>query len=355
MKKHIKQAFQISLITLVLLFIVDQFLAFLKPNALYPQHYDISDYHRAPKPYIGFSGKQDVLDHNEFGYRWEIDKGTDNTYFKIAFFGGSTGYAGDPPIATLLENYLKSEFGEQIKVANFSVVSSNHRQHIHNIIESNSLFKPDLIVFYGGYNETAQHAFYDPRPGYPYNFYYRDETSHWRKLLLERSPTANLLNRVGTKTGLFDLTPLSKLREDIDLEAANGRRKLGLFTQVEEPVYSEAWKTEVLKTYFETLSYANVLANALGSSRCSEHFKFRAFYQPYQIPDNLKSLDSEIRRDLRAVSYIYDVSDAFVGRDDVYTDIVHVTQEGNEIMAQKMFNLLKAEKNILSCLEKISK
>ncbi len=333
MKKYIKSVFQVILISAVLLVVVDQLLVVFKPSVLYPSHYDIASYHRSPKPYIEFAGLPNVLDHNELGYRWTIEEKTDASFFKIAFFGGSTGYDGEPPIATLLENLMRLEFGKKIKVANFSVVSSNHRQHIHNIIESNKDFIPDLVIFYGGYNETAQTAFYDPRPGYPYNFFYRAETDALRKVLLERSPTINLLNRIGIKFNLFDLTPQSRLRDNLS-------------------VYSESWKADIHNNYFETLSYANSLSNAFASTNCSSRAKFRAFYQPYQIPENLKSLDAEIRKTLKTQFYIYDVSDVYRGNEHVFTDIVHVTQEGNELMAQKLFALLKNDQSIAACIRR---
>ena len=334
MKKNIKTVLQIVLISFGLLLAVDQLVALLKPSTVYPAHYDIADYHRFPMPYIEFAGKPSVLDHNKLGYRWVMDDNLKPGTLKIAFFGGSTGYGGDPPIATLLESYLKYEFGDNIKIANFSVVSSNHRQHIHNIIETNKFFKPDLIIFYGGYNETGQTAFYDPRPGYPYNYFYRIETKPWIKILLEQSPTFYTLNRVGVKSGLFDFTPLSKLRSEVQL-------------------FSETWITDVYGKYFETLAYAETLAKAFTSPRCSSDAKFRAIYQPYQVPDALNSLDIKIRHRITDLPYIYDTSQLFNGREDIYGDIVHVSNEGNEMMARKILALLKNDTAILACLQTV--
>jgi len=332
LKKHIKTVLQIVLISFGLLIAVDQLVAFLIPSAIYPTHYDISDYQRMPKPYIQFAGKPSVLDHNKLGYRWVIDDNLKNTTMKIAFFGGSTGYGGDSPIPALLENYLNEKFGDNIKIANFSVVSSNHRQHIHNIIESNEIFKPDLIIFYGGYNETAQPAFYDPRPGYPYNFFYHIETKNWVKILIENSPTFYTLNRFGVKFDLFDFTPLSKLREEVQL-------------------YSEPWITDVHENYLQTFSYAEILSRAFTSPRCSSDAKFRAIYQPYQVPIALNSLDIRIRNSIKNLPYAYDISNLFSGRDDVYTDIVHVNNKGNEMLARKISDLLMNDASILACLQ----
>ena len=45
--------------------------------------------------------------------------------------------------------------------------------------------KVDLVIFYGGWNETVAQAAYDPRPGYPLNFFYIHDGSHWKKFLIE--------------------------------------------------------------------------------------------------------------------------------------------------------------------------
>ena len=331
MKKKIKKFLQITFITFGLFVAVDQLVAFLKPSDLFGHHYDIADYHRKPTPYVEFVGKPSVLDHNKLGYRWVINDNLKKGTIKIAFFGGSTGYLGNPPIAILLENYLNKEFGSNFKIANFSVVSSNHRQHIHNIIETNKFFKPDLIIFYGGYNETAQTAFYDPRPGYPYNFFYRMETKPWIRTLLEISPFLNTLNRLGVKFGLFDFTGLSKLRTEV------------------QP-YSETWVTDIHYNYFETLNYAEKLAKTFASPHCSSAAKFRAIYQPYQVPTALNALDVKIRNSIKYLPHVYDTSQLFNERKDIYDDIVHINNEGNKIMARKIFDLLKNDKSILLCL-----
>ena len=53
---------------------------------------------------------------------------------------------------------------------NFSSVSSNHNQHLNRLIKFSNL-NFDFVVFYGGFNETFQTLFADPRPGYPFNFW----------------------------------------------------------------------------------------------------------------------------------------------------------------------------------------
>jgi lysophospholipase L1-like esterase len=330
MKVKLKIFFQIFLATIFLTLVVDQLLVFYK-GGVYASHYNYSDLQRSPYPYIEFKGKPNVLDHNKYGYRWEIDN-IDNTYFNIAFFGGSTGYGGNPPIPLILEKKLRENFGKKIKVANFSVVSSNHRQHLHNLIESNDLFEPDLIIFYGGYNETGQVAFYDPRPGYPYNFFYRAELNNLKKLLFEHSFIFNRINEIGIRFKKFDFTGLENLRK-------------------KENIYSLAWNSKVQTDYIETLSYSNKLAKALTTGFCKSDSRFRAFYQPYLVPKELRLLDQNVRLAIQQLNYVYDISDSLQEKQELFTDIVHVNQKGNEFLADAIYAKLFNDKKIQTCIK----
>ena len=59
-------------------------------------------------PYDWIRGEPNVVDHNEFGFRGVAPNTIrDPKKFVIGFFGGSTGYAGTPPIIELLSQKLK--------------------------------------------------------------------------------------------------------------------------------------------------------------------------------------------------------------------------------------------------------
>ena len=131
-----------------------------------------------------FTGKPFYKDHNRYGFRGKEFKNNENETIQIAFFGGSTGYNGDPPISDLIENELSNNF--KVKTYNLSSVSSNHNQHLHRLLKYSNL-KFDLVIFYGGYNETIQTYLYDPRPGYPFNYWIRNELDKINYLLLKYS------------------------------------------------------------------------------------------------------------------------------------------------------------------------
>ena len=329
MKRIIVNGLIFLLSTTVCWIIIDQLVRVLNPSWVFPSHYWQGDLQRYPSPYIEFKGKPNVLDHNVYGYRWEVTDLPPHL-LKIAFYGGSTGYNGTPPIAKLIEKNLVDRLGIPVRIANFSVVSSNHRQHLHNILETYRIFKPDIIIFYGGFNEITQPAHYDPRPGYPYNYFYRGETSSLKRVFLEQSPTLYLIDRIGVQFDLFSLTPLMSVRKQVYF-------------------LSEEWKREVEMKYFETLSLAEMISKSIGSELCDGTAQFRFFYQPYQVPTELADLHQRIRQHVARISYGFDVSTVFDNNMEVYTDIVHVTQSGKETMSKAMTEIILQDKGLEKC------
>ena len=206
--------------------------------------------------------------------------------------------------------------GVNVFVANYSVTSSNHRQHLHGIPEYLPQFKPDLVIFYGGFNETLQTAFYDPRPGYPYNYFYRGETRPFVKLLLEKSA---LIGEIDKKTGVF--SGIAKLR-------------------MEQRPFSDDWNKKIIEKYLETLNLASDITGTIES----KHFgrtKFFAFYQPYQVPKQFVSTHEKIKSHIGTIKYAFDVSEEYdaLGK-EIYIDIAHVKQKANEAMGRKIASIV---------------
>lgn len=287
-------------------------------NLGYPRHYHEENVRRYPAPYVSFIGKPGVDGHNELGFPGPSFAESHPGDLKIAFFGGSTGYLGDPPIPTVLQAVLAELLDDAVFVANYSVTASNHRQHLHAIIEFLPRVKPDLVIFYGGYNETIQSAFYDPRPGYPYNFFYRAETRAFWKLLLENSAIVGELDKaLGVVSGI------GKLRKE------------------QQPL-SDDWNRRIVDNYFETLRLAHDVAGTIDSNRFGKT-RFLAFYQPYQVPEQFADAHAEIRARLRATDYTFDVSTEYDALGKVYRDLVHVSQEAREQMAARIASIVARE------------
>ena len=276
------------------------------------RHLDQGDTLRKPHPYIMFKGASNYLDHNFLGYRIS-DPVTNNT-INIAFFGGSTGYRGSPPIVNLITNKLNSLNHNDVKYKplNFSVVSSNHNQHLHSIVQNYNNYPIDIVFFYGGYNETIQTAFYDSRPGYPYNFYVRNEMSPEEMLLIKHS---RFYQKIKSK---FPPDPETK-------------------------PFTEKWSKAIVNNYIKTINTSRLLSKSLTTGRCKIPFVFA--YQPFQItanagvPDKFEEqVHRKIKNYLSISSDGIDLSNSLQDDKQMYTDIVHVTQKGRELMTQNILN-----------------
>ena len=321
-RKNLNKAISIVYYILYLLLIIIVFDVLVLHKYLgygYPRHYEHDNIERYPSPYVEFTGKPNTNDHNEYGFRGPSFKESKQNDIKIAFFGGSTGYLGNPPIPDIVKKELEKLTGLSVFVANYSVISSNHRQHLHGIIEFLPQFKPDIVIFYGGYNETLQSASYDPRPGYPYNYFYRAETSSFFKLLIENSA---IIGEIDKRIGI--LTGLEKLRKD------------------QRPL-SNDWNQRIVEKYFETLMLANNVTSTIESQRFGKT-RFFAFYQPYQVLEKFLSAHNNIKNQISSIKYAFDVSSEFdiLGK-EIYSDVVHVNQHANEVMGTKIAKIIDKE------------
>ena len=279
---------------------------------------------RAPSPFDMFSGKDFYNDHNSIGFRGKEFTNSNKETFQIAFFGGSTGYNGNPPIIELVHKNLNN-LDIKNRVFNFSSVSSNHNQHLHRLLK-HSYLKFDLVIFYGGFNETLQTFLYDPRPGYPFNFFIRNELSPFKYLLLKHS---SILAEYEKKTG--NISGVSKIKENINFQ-------------------SNDWLNLLLKNYSKTLiDSKNLSEKFINSNKCSRT-KFLAFYQPISLNrsnEYSKKIITETKKFISDNDVIIDISEII--DENEFTDSVHVSQNAKEIIAKNISSYI-VKNNFNKCI-----
>ena len=267
----------------------------------FPSSISEERFERAPSPYDMFSGKPFYNDHNRQGFRGDNFLNDESDVFQIAFFGGSTGYNGSPPIPALIEKNLNNYF--KSKVFNFSSVSSNHNQHLHRLLKYSHL-NFDLVIFYGGYNETIQTYLYDPRPGYPFNYWIRDELSKIKYLLLKYS---SIYAEYEKQTG--NVSKLNNLRKNL--------------------VYpQEVWIESLLENYIDTLKKAKKLSQKFLTSNKCKSTEFMAFYQPISLERSneiSKKIIFKTIDNIKKKKILIDIS--YILSENSFTDSVHVNQD----------------------------
>jgi len=321
---------------------------FLLPDSKLADRKDLgssTDVYRHPKPYVAFGGvaggtykNDEKLNAN--GYRGKAPaKEKIKGEYRIFVLGGSTVFLGEPPLPVLLEELFIKKGHKNISVFNYGVLSSVSGMELSRIIFEIADFKPDLIVMYGGGNDIGGPAYYDPRPGYPYNFMIYENNpileSDLKKYptLLMTAYGSNLLRRFFPDFFINNLLPLDILRKDA---------KWG----------TKEWEDEIASCY---------LNNLKKSSKISEAFdaKFIAFFQPTvffkknltaeefkwsgpQAADYLYMRDKiqigiDTYRKEKKMNFV-DVSKIFAEtRESVFTDDIHITHEANIAVAAEIY------------------
>ncbi len=318
----LKTFFKVMLSVLIFLILADIF--FKWKGHGYNNEFKESQFERYPFPYDMFRAKPNVSDHNSYGFRGPVVDDYKNKHIlKIAFFGGSTGFYGNPPIPELLKVQLEKKGYKNI-VFNFSSVSSSHSQHVHRLVEFLET-KFDLIIFYGGGNETLNYYYYDSRPGYPYNFFIRNELS----------PFVHTLIRYSSFFGKYDKVTGGSL---------SGYKKM---IENREKNYPE-WTDLISKNYFNKLKIAQTISTNAAKPEICNSTIFVPITQPINLEFNLNREDykphykkllllvNKVRsRDkIDGLKNYLNYSD--LSKQIIFTDALHTSQSSKSIIAKKM-------------------
>ena len=276
--------------------------------------------HLYPHPYVGFTGIPNQFQHNQHGFLGpSLDKAEEKDYI-IAFFGASTGYRGNPNLPSLIHrNLAEKNFNNgNVFISNYSTESSIHNQHLHMVIEFLLDEKIDLVIFYGGWNETAGQTGYakivpfDHKPGYPMNFFYIHDVPYWKKILIENSTILRNYKHFIINQSLHKNTLLSK-----------------------------EWDEQLIQNYFQILKKTNDVVRVI-KPNITEKCSFLAFYQPFDEKTmvNIKEVNEKIIKRSKKIPYLFDISNALDNIKEPYIDGIHSTDQSREVIAEILSSLI---------------
>jgi hypothetical protein len=353
-RRHFLYALYLIIASCVILLILDYIFGFIYPDSTaFDTRFPVQ-ITRHPYPYIMFSGAPNIADHNKYGFRSpEPSVLKDDSEYRVFVLGGSTVYSGETPQTTIpgyLQKVIDSSMNcnnRKVEVFNWSVVSGGSGMELARIIYQIVDHKPDFIIMYNGGNDLGGPYYWDPRPGYPFNFCAYEANplySHSRFGL-----GAFLIAR----SALLGFTPFAG-------RAASWA--IGLETIRAEVGYgSPHWKQAIIDQYLNNVEKARLIANAVGS-------KFKCFFQPMLIhkenysPNEKRILAAQnkefanyllemrllFREGVKArekmKDSIVDMSDVFTQRpEDIFTDMIHIRDEYNRTMADKIFEVIQQD------------
>lgn len=283
---------------------------------------------------------------NSLGYRGkEPSRLKPQGEYRIFVLGGSSIFLGNPPIPVLLEEEFKKRGYKNVSVYNFGVVSAPSGMELARLLFDLVDCNPDLIVMYNGGNDILGPLFWDPRPGYPFNF-----------IAYESNPT---LESNISKYPLWTLIAYSsKIMRfcfpDFFLEKLMGMDKLRKIVGYK----TEQWENNIALTYVNNLLKADKVSNAFGA-RFIGFLQPLIYYKDKLAPEEIKylnetkstdnanlflSINKKTQRLFEEVSRktnakLIDLSDLFDNRtDQVFTDTIHIKQEYQEVVANELCN-----------------
>ena len=309
------------------LFFLDVVIFRLCFNFGFPSYFAADDYY-IPAPYVMHVSKQ-IANSSPYNRRYKPDKtifkGVEDSELRVAFFAGSTGILGEPSLTKTIENELSKKMGKKCFVANFSAMSGNSKQHTHMLLEYLDTFKPDVVVFYNGFNELIDIFTADRRPGYPYNQFYIEQPE-WKKALIKYSAIFGELEE-----HFWLLTRKKELSEQINFLSYN-------------------WMNETIDTYLNSLEKAKkIVENGLVESTNIKTPVFIGVFQPFKQPfaegaeyyKESSYIVQKVREKLVEYDYLFDFHDAYNDlNEEVWTDFCHVQGEAHSVMAEKISDLI---------------
>jgi lysophospholipase L1-like esterase len=301
---------------------------------------------RFPAPYVQFAGKP-LASPAENGWRYDALGYRNDTHadtrpasetLRVFVVGDSTMVEGQVFADTVpgrLESGLKSIHGAGARVYNFGAISACLNQMTALITTRLMDLQPDLILIVGGATDIFQPWSFDPRAGYPYNHF----------------ATECLYDH------FFDPRKAEGDAADLTYDALqalifNRLENLRALTHWQ----SDIWEWEVVRQFELSLKRLARLAPGIGApirfllqptvirkaervgeeaSAASGEFQAYLDRQYTRFESVLQRLGTETGADSRFA--VRDLSRMFADdRRPLFTDIVHVTSEGRQMMADRL-------------------
>jgi len=292
-----------------------------------------ADYHQVShryKPFtewqmLPYSGK--TLTINEAGFREHKQAITSGPI--VRFFGGSTMWGEGADDAHTIPALFNAQFSNG-EVTNHGQLAYNSRQSLETLL---SLYvegkKTDLAIFYDGVNDAA---FLCPKditelPGHRLVPMFQNKIYGGKKQIV-----LSILNNLFTENILLVIRHFkTKDNEQAGQYNCAGSEKANEIARM----MVENWELAHAVVTSRGGKFLAVLQPAayIGNPR-TDHLNLNS-----ELGENFHAVYAELKRLLteRNHTWVLDLTDAFDGDAYIYIDFCHVTEVGNKIIAQKIY------------------
>lgn len=265
-------------------------------------------------PHLGYISLT-VESGKEYNGFYTFPAKLDTPKFKILVLGGSTSDPWYAPVKLWCEvlRDICHEHGYNVEIITGGIMGYISAQELIKLIRDGINLDIDLVVSYSGGNDL----FYSNE--YPFlNAFQIDACIKFDNL----------------KKGLKSSRGLQRKEVNPYCEWLQNERMMhGILNELNIPflaVYQPIFWSKMGEQCVEDIAYEklhkSILSNAESYGKAIE---------------NAKIARTKIRDDASKIEWLYDFTAIFDGESGVYTDVIHCTDKGNQIIAQKMFEVLE--------------
>ncbi|TAL67985.1 MAG: hypothetical protein EPN88_07270 [Bacteroidetes bacterium] len=283
------------------------------------------------------------------------------SYHSLAFFGGSTIWGelvSDENTIPSLVSSLLNKTTPSYQVTNYGQVAYTSNQELMyfiQLLKENTKF--ENVVFYSGCNDFVVRTMYT-KPAMVYGEEQRRQELGHMWIIPNSFPNRSLINPGLMKDSVqFISTYIKIIHYPIEIiKYITGQRtpKEDIFfvPNFTDETY-EKLSTDIVENYYKNTKIIDALAK-------SYNFKYTLVWQPILYTKKTKSSQEEkllppqkddyakltnlIRSKLadKKIPHFYDFSDIFnTDTETIFADVCHITMEGNQILSDKLIELVK--------------
>ncbi|MEW5819051.1 MAG: SGNH/GDSL hydrolase family protein [Cyanobacteriota bacterium] len=301
-------------------------------------------------PYIywrreSFEGKNININQKGLRQTWNKDKG-DSAPKKIFVFGGSTtwgtGVRDNYTIPSQLSRFIYDKTKYNVEVTNFGELGFVSTQELIALIKELQLGNvPDIVIFYDGNNDVYA-SYQNGVPGVSHNEFNRiknfnlenDKSALYKAAIAKAVESSGIYRLIYYLRGKF-------FGVHIDIPDYTSDRLIDYtlrFYIVNIMIIENLGKLFSFKTlfYWQPNVFFKEQLTDVEKNRSAPELYLKDFYKNTYKQVTLSSY-------LNNKSNFHNISEIFMDdKDTIFIDYCHLNEEGNKVIAERMFNDLKS-------------
>lgn len=244
--------------------------------------------------------------------------------YKIVTLGGSTTDGNLFNFKSWSEILFEKIGKRNVSVWNGGVAGYTSGHELLKLIRDVLSMKPDMVIVFDGYNDTCQ-----GKPVHPYSFTYVKEIFDYGA---DRMGDEYVRQQIG-----------GQLCEGVVTEKTRFENWLSNIELMHDIVVSR-------NIQFYSFLQPMLMSKPRNKRENEIYMSSRQFYEEELY--RMESFRSEIKKlgIKENHEYIYDLSALFDNQSDVYMDICHVRERGNEIIAEAIYTVIKNDCSLMERL-----